>query len=106
MATEEKNQQEASAEPEAAAPEQAEAAPEGEHAEPATPPAAEEAAPEAPHPSNPNMRWYIIHTYSGFEKKVRESLETRIEAFTLQDKIGRVLIPMEEVVEVRGGKKR
>jgi transcriptional antiterminator NusG len=51
------------------------------------------------------MQWYIIHTYSGFEKKVKESLESRVEAFSLQDKIGRVLIPMEEVVEVRGGKK-
>src|SRR5258705_10688439 len=52
-----------------------------------------------------SMQWYIIHTYSGFEKKVKESLESRVSAFTLQDKIGRVLIPMEEVVEVRGGKK-
>src|SRR6266436_392313 len=51
------------------------------------------------------MQWYIIHTYSGFEKKVKESLESRVEAFNLQDKIGRVLIPMEEVVEVRSGKK-
>src|SRR3989475_5224240 len=51
------------------------------------------------------MQWYIIHTYSGFEKKVKESLESRVAAFNLQDKIGRVLIPMEEVVEVRGGKK-
>src|ERR1700730_1471245 len=52
-----------------------------------------------------SMQWYIIHTYSGFEKKVKESLESRVEAFTLQDKIGRVLIPMEDVVEVRSGKK-
>src|SRR5207253_465197 len=51
------------------------------------------------------MQWYIIHTYSGFEKKVKESLESRVAAFSLQDKIGRVLIPMGEVVEVRGGKK-
>jgi len=51
------------------------------------------------------MQWYIIHTYSGFEKKVKESLESRVAAFSLQDKIGRVLIPMEEVLEVRGGKK-
>ena len=51
------------------------------------------------------MQWYIIHTYSGFEKKVKESLESRVAAFNLQDKIGRVLIPTEEVVEVRGGKK-
>ena len=51
------------------------------------------------------MQWYIIHTYSGFEKKVKESLESRVAAFNLQDQIGRVLIPMEDVVEVRGGKK-
>ena len=51
------------------------------------------------------MQWYIIHTYSGFEKKVKESLESRVAAFNLQDKIGRVLIPTEDVVEVRGGKK-
>ncbi len=49
--------------------------------------------------------WYIIHAYSGFEKKVAESLKGRIEAFGLGDKIGQVLIPTEEVVEHRGGKK-
>src|ERR1700732_384512 len=52
-----------------------------------------------------SMQWYIIHTYSGFEKKVKESLESRVAAFSLQDKIGRVLIPMEDVMEMRGGKK-
>ena len=51
------------------------------------------------------MQWYIIHTYSGFEKKVKESLESRVAAFGLQDKIGRVMIPTEDVMEVRGGKK-
>jgi transcriptional antiterminator NusG len=55
--------------------------------------------------SNPNMKWYIIHTYSGFERKVKESLESRVLAFGLQDKIGKVLIPTEPVTEVRGGKK-
>src|SRR6266700_6628313 len=55
--------------------------------------------------ANPNMKWYIIHTYSGFEKKVRESLESRVQAFGLQEKIGKVLIPTEPVTEVRGGKK-
>ena len=55
--------------------------------------------------ANPNMKWYIIHTYSGFEKKVRESLESRIQAFGLQEKIGKVLIPTEPVTEIRGGKK-
>ena len=76
----------------------------------ATPPAETEestgaagAAAEAPR--NPNMKWYIIHSYSGFERKVRESLESRVQAFGLQDKIGRVLIPTESVTEVRGGKK-
>src|SRR5436305_13431840 len=54
---------------------------------------------------NPNMKWYIIHAYSGFERKVKESLESRIQAFGLQEKIGRVLIPTEAVTEVRGGKK-
>ena len=50
-------------------------------------------------------QWYIIHTYSGFEKKVKESLEGRVAAFGLQERIGRVMIPTEDVVEVRGGKK-
>jgi len=54
---------------------------------------------------NPRMKWYIIHAYSGFERKVRESLESRVQAFGLQDKIGKVLIPTESVTEVRGGKK-
>ena len=49
--------------------------------------------------------WYIIHTYSGFERKVKESLESRVKAFGMEDKIGQVLIPTETVVEVRGGKK-
>jgi transcription termination/antitermination protein NusG len=50
-------------------------------------------------------QWYIIHTYSGFEKKVKESLEGRVAAFGLEERIGRVMIPTEDVVEVRGGKK-
>jgi len=48
--------------------------------------------------------WYIIHTYSGFERKVAESLKSRINAFGLESEIHDVLIPTEEVVEVRGGK--
>src|SRR5579884_1559593 len=56
-------------------------------------------------PANPNMKWYIIHTYSGFERKVKESLESRVAAYNLQGKIGRVLIPTEPVTEIRGGKK-
>jgi transcription termination/antitermination protein NusG len=64
-----------------------------------------ESSPATEAPRNPNMKWYIIHSYSGFERKVKESLETRVQAFGLQDKIGRVLIPTEAVTEVRGGKK-
>src|SRR3569833_2203058 len=50
-------------------------------------------------------QWYIIHTYSGFERKVAESLRTRAEAFGFDDAIGQILIPEEEVVELRNGKK-
>src|SRR5258705_6221978 len=63
------------------------------------------AASAAEPPKNPNMKWYIIHAYSGFERKVKESLESRVQAFGMQDKIGKVLIPTESVTEVRGGKK-
>jgi len=52
-----------------------------------------------------NKLWYIIHTYSGFERKVAESLSSRINAFGLESEIHNVLIPTEEVVEVRGGKR-
>jgi transcriptional antiterminator NusG len=52
-----------------------------------------------------NKNWYIIHTYSGFENKVAESLKTRSDAFGWADKIGQILIPTEEVVELRNGKK-
>ncbi len=50
-------------------------------------------------------KWFIIHTYSGFEQKVAESLRSRAEAFGFDDKIGQILIPTEEVVELRNGKK-
>jgi len=50
-------------------------------------------------------KWFIVHTYSGFEQKVAESLRSRAEAFGFADKIGEILIPTEEVVELRGGKK-
>ena len=52
-----------------------------------------------------SKKWYIIHTYSGFENKAAESLRTRAEAFGFADKIGQILIPTEEVVEMRNGKK-
>ena len=91
---------------EQSAPEQAPVAPEtpaetaAAEGAPAVP-AADGSGPAA----NPNMKWYIIHSYSGFERKVKESLESRVAAFGLQEKIGKVLIPTESVTEVRGGKK-
>jgi len=48
--------------------------------------------------------WYIVHTYSGFENKVKESLEQRAQAYGLQHEIGEVLIPTEDIVEKRGGR--
>jgi len=56
-------------------------------------------------PVNENFKWYIIHAYSGFERKVRESIESRIQAFGLQNRIGRIMIPTEPVTELRNGKK-
>jgi transcriptional antiterminator NusG len=50
-------------------------------------------------------QWYIIHTYSGYENKVRESLKQRSEALGLEDQIGEVLIPTEDVIEMRDGAK-
>lgn len=64
---------------------------------------AEVPAPAAAEPSN--KHWYIIHTYSGFESKVAESLKTRSQAFGFADQIGQILIPTEEVIELRNGKK-
>jgi transcriptional antiterminator NusG len=90
----------------AAEPESKPAKPEA--AQPATAAAEpEQAAPEAaaPLPDDPSKKWYIIHTYSGFEQKVADSLRSRSQAFGFADKIGQILIPTEEVVELRAGKK-
>jgi len=62
----------------------------------------EEPAAELP-PSD--KKWFIIHTYSGFEQKVASSLKSRAEAFGFAEQIGQILIPTEEVVELRNGKK-
>ncbi|MBI1987482.1 MAG: transcription termination/antitermination protein NusG [Nitrospinae bacterium] len=51
-------------------------------------------------------KWYVIHTYSGFEGQVKASLEERIKSAGLQDFFARILIPSEDVMESRGGKKR
>jgi transcriptional antiterminator NusG len=49
--------------------------------------------------------WYIVHTYSGFERKVAESLRSRVQAFGLEERIGEIKIPTEPVIEMKGGKK-
>ena len=51
-----------------------------------------------------SKHWYIVHTYSGFENKVKESLEQRVAAYGLQTDIGEVLIPTEDIIEKRGGR--
>ncbi len=51
-------------------------------------------------------RWYVVHAYSGYEKRVMNSLKERIELHGMQDLFGDVLVPTEEVVEIRDGKKR
>jgi transcriptional antiterminator NusG len=63
-----------------------------------------EAAPAAAAVAD-GKNWYIIHTYSGFEQKVADSLRSRAQAFGFDHQIGELLIPTEEVVELRGGKK-
>jgi transcriptional antiterminator NusG len=50
--------------------------------------------------------WYVVHAYSGYEKKVKAALEERIELHGMQDLFGEVMVPTEEVVEMRGGQKR
>jgi transcription termination/antitermination protein NusG len=63
--------------------------------------------PTAPPDENfrPDMEWYIIHTYSGFENKVVESLRSRALAFGFAHRLGQLLVPKEQVVELRNGKK-
>ncbi|ALN92718.1 MULTISPECIES: transcription termination/antitermination protein NusG [Lysobacter] len=53
-----------------------------------------------------NKRWYVVHAYSGFEKSVAQALRDRIVRFEMQDRFGDVLVPTEEVVEMRSGQKR
>ncbi|MEI6804210.1 MAG: transcription termination/antitermination protein NusG [Burkholderiales bacterium] len=57
-------------------------------------------------PANPDLRWYVVHAYSGMEKAVERNIRERIVRTGMQDKFGRILVPMEEVVEVKNGQKR
>lgn len=51
-------------------------------------------------------RWYVVHTYAGYENKVKANLERRLESMGMEDKIFRVLVPMEEEVVEKDGKKK
>ncbi len=51
-------------------------------------------------------RWYVVHAYSGFEKHVKRSLQERVKRAEMEDQFGEILVPTEEVVEMRGGQKR
>ena len=53
-----------------------------------------------------DKNWYVVHTYSGFEEKVKQSIEEKAKGSSMEEKMGRILIPTEKVLEVRGGKKR
>ena len=56
--------------------------------------------------ANPNLRWYVVHAYSGMEKVVERNIIERINREGMQDKFGRILVPMEEVVEIKNGQKK
>lgn len=55
---------------------------------------------------HPDLRWYIVHAYSGMEKAVERNIAERIARASMQDKFGRMLVPTEEVVEVKNGQRK
>jgi len=59
-----------------------------------------------PVPTNPDFRWYIVHAYSGMEKAVERNITERINRAGMQSKFGRILVPTEEVVEVKNGQRK
>ena len=67
---------------------------------------------EAPQPDDPyaaertTKQWYVIHTYSGYENKVKANLEHRIESMGVEDQIFQVLVPMEEEIEIKNGQRQ
>lgn len=52
------------------------------------------------------LAWYVVHTYSGYENKVKEALEERVNSLVLHDEVTQILIPTENVAEYKGGKKK
>lgn len=67
---------------------------------------ADGATPASSGSSNPDLRWYIVHAYSGMEKAVERNILERIGRAGMQDKFGRILVPTEEVVEMKNGQKK
>ncbi len=93
--------------------------PEGEAPPPSAPSPADTATPEGVVEAPPGMedtleaaraaagtRWYVIHTYSGYENKVRTNLERRVGSMGMQEKIFRILVPTEDEIEIKDGKRR
>lgn len=66
----------------------------------------QESAPVAAKPTHPDMRWYVVHAYSGMEKAVERNIRERIGRAGMQDMFGEILVPTEEVVEIKNGQKR
>ena len=63
-------------------------------------------APQAGNSTSPDLKWYVVHAYSGMEKAVERNIIERIQRAGMQDRFGRILVPTEEVVEVKNGVKR
>src|SRR5664279_1999202 len=57
-------------------------------------------------PTNPDLRWYVVHAYSGMEKAVERNIIERIHRAGMDSRFGRILVPMEEVVEIKNGQKK
>ena len=55
---------------------------------------------------NLGRRWYVLHTYSGYEENVKHNLEQRIESFDMQDKIFNVMVPKEKKIKIKNGKRQ
>ena len=62
--------------------------------------------PVSPFRDSPDSKWYVLHTFSGYENVAKENLETVVEKFNLQDRIFDIIIPMEDVIEEKNGKKK
>ena len=67
---------------------------------------AESTPAEATTPVNPDLRWYIVHAYSGMENAVERNITERIQRLGMQSKFGRILVPTEEVVEIKNGQRK